>query len=48
MQITVAVERKEDLELFRLFAVLQMILADDDGDYEMTVGKMFIRLEARS
>ena len=45
MKITIAVEHKEELDLFRLFNVLQKLIADDDGNYEMRVGHMDIRLE---
>ena len=45
MKITVAVEHKEEIDLFRLFTVLQKLINDDDGNYEMTVGQMHIRLE---
>jgi len=45
VKITVAVEHKEEIDLFRLFNVLHKLIEDDDGNYEMTVGKMEVRLE---
>ena len=45
MKITIAVEHKEDIDLFRLFMVIQKLLDDDDGNYEMMLGKMLLKME---